>query len=106
VFVDNDGNNSALAEHRAGAARGATDAIMLTLGTGIGGGLILGGRLYRGARGGAGSSDTWRSDFDGDPDEDNCPGRGCAEMFASGRALAARPTAWRRSGPTRDWRGP
>ena len=45
-----------LAEHRAGAARGAPHAVMLTLGTGIGGGLILGGRLYRGAgaRGGAG----------------------------------------------------
>jgi glucokinase len=88
VFVDNDGNNSVLAEHQAGAARGASHAIMLTLGTGIGGGLILGGRLYRGARGGAGELGHMEIDFDGDPDEDNCPGRGCAEMFASGRALA------------------
>lgn len=88
VFVDNDGNNSALAEHRAGAARGASDAIVLTLGTGIGGGLILGGNLYRGARGGAGELGHMEIDFDGEPDEDNCPGRGCAEMFASGRALA------------------
>ncbi|HEY5428912.1 MAG TPA: ROK family protein [Solirubrobacteraceae bacterium] len=88
VFVDNDGNNAALAEHRAGAARGATDAIMLTLGTGIAGGLILGGRLYRGARGGAGELGHMEIDYDGAPDADNCPGRGCAEMFVSGRALA------------------
>ena len=53
-FVDNDANLAALAEHRAGAARGASDAVVLTLGTGIGGGLILDGELYRGARGGAG----------------------------------------------------
>src|SRR6476469_8719424 len=54
VFMDNDGNNSALAEHRAGAAKGARDAIVLTLGTGIGGGLILNDAIYRGSRGGAG----------------------------------------------------
>jgi glucokinase len=88
VFVDNDGNAAALAEHRAGAARGADDALMLTLGTGIGGGLILGGRLYRGALGGTGEPGHMEIDIHGDHDIDNCPGRGCAEMFASGRALA------------------
>src|ERR1700722_7639884 len=88
VFVDNDGNNAALAEHRAGAARGATDAILLTLGTGIAGGLILGGELYRGSRGGAGEIGHMEIDIDGEFDVDNCPGRGCAELFASGRALA------------------
>jgi glucokinase len=88
VFVDNDGNNSVLAEHRAGAARGAADAIMLTLGTGIAGGLILGGELYRGWRGGAGEIGHMEIEVDGEPDTDNCPGRGCAELFASGRALA------------------
>lgn len=87
VFVDNDGNAAALAEHRAGAARGARDALVLTLGTGIGAGLILGGELYRGARGGAGEVGHMEIDFDGEPDGDNCPGRGCAELFASGRAL-------------------
>jgi glucokinase len=89
VFLDNDGNAAALAEHRAGAARGIDDAIVLTLGTGIGGGLILGGRLYRGARGGAGEIGHMEIDFQGAPDTDNCPGRGCAELFVSGRALAA-----------------
>ena len=45
VFVDNDGNVAAIAEHRAGAARGASEVVLMTLGTGIGGGLILGGEL-------------------------------------------------------------
>ena len=54
VFVDNDANLAALAEHRAGAARGFNEAVVLTVGTGIGGGLILRGELYRGAIGSAG----------------------------------------------------
>jgi len=87
VFVDNDGNLAALAEHRAGAARGADHAIVLTLGTGIGAGLILDGRLYRGARGAAGELGHMEIDIDGEPDVDNCPGRGCAELFVSGPAL-------------------
>jgi len=48
VGVENDGNAAALAEWRLGAGRGAQDLVMLTLGTGVGGGLVLGGRLYRG----------------------------------------------------------
>ena len=87
VFVDNDGNNAARAEHRAGAARDAQDAVVLTLGTGIGGGLILDGRLYQGSRGGAGEIGHMEIDFQGEADRDNCPGRGCAEMFVSGAAL-------------------
>ena len=51
VFVDNDANVAALAEHLFGAARGAQNAVMLTIGTGIGGGLILGGEIYRGSTG-------------------------------------------------------
>ena len=43
VFIDNDANVAAIAEHRFGAARGATNVVMLTIGTGIGGGLILDG---------------------------------------------------------------
>src|SRR3984885_14467403 len=54
VFVDNDGNTAALAEHRAGAARGYNEVVLLTIGTGIGGGLILRGRAYRGAIGAGG----------------------------------------------------
>jgi glucokinase len=87
VFMDNDGNNSALAEHRAGAAKGTRHAIVLTLGTGIGGGMILDGAIYRGSRGGAGELGHMEIDFNGPLCRDNCPGRGCAELFASGPAL-------------------
>ena len=51
VEVDNDSNAALLAEHRAGAARGARHAALIALGTGIGGGLLLDGRIYRGADG-------------------------------------------------------
>lgn len=87
VFVDNDGNNAAVAEHRAGAARGAAEALVLTIGTGIGGGLILGGRLYRGAAGAAGELGHVSIDLDGPPCQSNCPNRGCLETLASGTAL-------------------
>ncbi len=48
VFMDNDANLMSLAEHRLGAARGAKNAICITLGTGVGGGVIIDGTLYRG----------------------------------------------------------
>ena len=51
VSVDNDGNASMLAESRGGAARGARHAVMVCLGTGIGGGLLVNGEVYRGATG-------------------------------------------------------
>jgi glucokinase len=87
VFVDNDANLAALAEHRAGAARGAAHVAMLTLGTGIGGGLILDGRLYRGARGGGAELGHVVIDLDGPPCQGACPNRGCLEVMASGSAI-------------------
>jgi glucokinase len=87
VFVDNDANLAALAEQRAGAARGASHVVMLTLGTGIGGGLVLGGRLYRGARGGAAELGHVVVDMDGPPCQGGCPNRGCLEVMASGTAI-------------------
>jgi glucokinase len=87
VFVENDSNLAVLAEQRAGAARGALDVAMLTLGTGIGGGLILGGRLYRGAHGGAAELGHMVVDMNGPPCQGNCPGRGCLEVMASGTAI-------------------
>ena len=54
VILDNDANGATLAEHRLGAGRGSSTMICLTLGTGVGGGVILGGELWRGARGMAG----------------------------------------------------
>ncbi len=88
VFVDNDANLAALAEHRAGAARGASEAVLLTIGTGIGGGLILGGRVYRGWVGAAAELGHVVIDMDGPPCQGNCPNRGCVESLASGTALA------------------
>lgn len=87
VYVDNDGNASLLAEARHGAARGAEHAVLLTLGTGIGGGLLLGGRIYRGAGGFAGEFGHMVVDIDGQPCRDDCPGVGCLEVLASGYAL-------------------
>ncbi len=51
VMIDNDANVACLAEWRIGAAKGADNVVMLTLGTGVGGGLILDGRPYRGSTG-------------------------------------------------------
>ena len=87
VFVDNDANVAALAEHRAGAARGCSHAIVLTLGTGIGGGLILDGELYHGAHGAAAELGHVVIDMDGPLCHGNCPNRGCLEALASGSAL-------------------
>jgi glucokinase len=88
VFLDNDANVAALAEHRFGAARGGRNAVMLTLGTGIGGGLILEGQVYRGSTGAAAELGHIVVDADGPPCQGNCPNRGCVETLASGTALA------------------
>lgn len=87
VAVDNDANAAALAEHRHGAARGVDHAVMLALGTGIGGGLVLGGQLYRGAHGFAGELGHLVVDHDGEDCPGSCPGRGCLEVLASGEAI-------------------
>ena len=88
VTVDNDANCALLAEWRLGAARGARFAAMLTLGTGIGGGLVLDGGLYRGAVGAAAEMGHAPVDYDGPACFGGCPGRGCLEALCSGSALA------------------
>jgi glucokinase len=88
VFVDNDGNLAALAEHRAGAAVGVDHMVLIGLGTGISGGLILGGELYRGSIGSGAELGHMVIDLDGPPCQGNCPNRGCFESVASGTALA------------------
>jgi glucokinase len=87
VFVDNDVNAAILAEHRFGAARGAENAVMISLGTGIGGGLVLGGEVYRGTVGAASELGHTVVDLDGPRCQGNCPNRGCIEAVASGTAL-------------------
>jgi glucokinase len=88
VAVDNDGNVAALAEHRAGAAVGVDDLLLLTIGTGIGGGLILNGELYRGWIGSGAELGHMVIALDGPPCQGNCPNHGCLETMASGTALA------------------
>ncbi len=87
VVVDNDANMAALAEHRLGAAKGSDHAVLIALGTGIGGGLILDGRLYRGARGFGAELGHMVVDHDGEQCPGKCPGWGCLETLASGRAI-------------------
>jgi len=82
VGLENDGNAIALAEWRLGAGRGVTDLVALALGTGVGGGIVLDGRLFRG----------WAElghvvvEADGPPCQGNCHGRGHLEAVASGEA--------------------
>jgi glucokinase len=87
VYVDNDVNLAALAEQRVGAARGARVVVMLTLGTGIGGAIVLDGKVFRGADGAAGELGHVTVDIDGPPCQGNCPNRGCLEVMASGTAI-------------------
>ncbi len=86
VNVDNDATCAAAAEWKVGAAKGATDMIMVTLGTGIGGGVIAGGQLIRGANGFTGEIGHMVVDPDGPPCP--CGRRGCWERYASGSGLA------------------
>src|SRR5579863_1230016 len=87
AFVDTDGNFGLLAEHRHGAARGERVAVMLTLGTGVGGAILVGGELFRGAQGAAGELGHMIVDPDGPPCGPGCPSHGCLESLVSGSAL-------------------
>jgi glucokinase len=86
VTVDNDATAAAYGEWQVGAGRGATDLWMVTLGTGIGGGLVSGGQVQRGAHGYAGEIGHMVVEIDGEL----CPCglRGCWERYASGSALS------------------
>jgi glucokinase len=99
VEIDNDGNVAALAENLWGAARGARNAVLLTLGTGIGGGLILDGRVYRGATGAGAELGHIVIDQDGPRCQGNCPNHGCVEAMASGTALGREARAAAESHP-------
>jgi glucokinase len=86
VAIDNDANAATIAEWKVGAARGANHVVMLTLGTGVGGGLILDGRPYRGATGSGAELGHIVVDFDGPLCA--CGGRGHLEAVASGKAAS------------------
>lgn len=86
VFVDSDATCAAAAEWKLGAGRGVDDFVIITLGTGIGGGIIAGGALIRGANGFTGEIGHMVVDPDGPPCP--CGRRGCWERYASGSGLA------------------
>ncbi|HEX3539788.1 MAG TPA: ROK family protein [Acidimicrobiales bacterium] len=86
VAVDNDATCAGWAERVLGAGQGSDDVLMVTLGTGIGGGLISGGRLLRGSNGFSGEIGHIVVDAHGPPCP--CGKRGCWERFASGSGLA------------------
>jgi glucokinase len=88
VYVDNDANVAALAEARMGAGRGARYLVHLTLGTGIGGGIIIDGQVYRGAQGAAAELGHMIVCANGPPC--NCGANGCLEAMVSGVAIHRR----------------
>lgn len=87
VFIDNDANVAALAEFLYGAGRGARNMVMLTIGTGIGGGLVLDRKLYRGTTGAGAELGHTVIEVDGPRCQGSCPNHGCLEALASGTAL-------------------
>jgi glucokinase len=99
VFVDNDANVAALAEYLFGAAKGMPHMVMLTVGTGIGGGLVLDGELYRGSTGAGAELGHVVIQADGPPCQGNCPNHGCVESLASGTALGREGRAAAESAP-------
>ena len=84
VRMDNDANAAALAEWKLGRGRGTRHMVMLTLGTGIGGGLVLDGRLYRGSIGAGAELGHIVIEHDGPRCQGACTGRGHMEALASG----------------------
>lgn len=88
VAIDNDANVAAFAEQRHGAAAGARHALMVTLGTGVGGGVIIDGKIFRGSSGAGAELGHMVIDYDGPPCPGTCNNRGCVEVYCSGTAVA------------------
>jgi glucokinase len=97
VVVENDANAAAWGEYRFGGGRGAQDVIMITVGTGLGGGIVLGGQLYRGAFGAAAELGHVRMVPGGL--KCGCGNRGCWEQYASGSALVREARVLARARP-------
>ncbi len=99
VAIDNDANVAALVEQRFGAARGKQDVVLLTLGTGVGGGVVIGGTGFRGATGSGAELGHMTVLADGPPCQGGCPNRGCLETMCSGTAIARDAEAAARANP-------
>jgi len=97
VIVENDANAAAWAETMLGAARGHEHVVLITVGTGIGSGIVLAGKLYRGQFGSAGEPGHYRVVPDGRLC--GCGNRGCWEQYASGSALVAEAREFARRSP-------
>ncbi len=90
AVVDNDVNALALGEGRWGAGQGARSFVLLAIGTGVGGGIVIDGRLYRGAGGFGGELGHVPIELDGRPCV--CGARGCLKAHVAGPDLAAEAT--------------
>jgi glucokinase len=97
VTVENDANAAAWAETKLGAGRGHENVVLITVGTGIGAGLVFDGRLYRGGFGSAGEPGHYRVVPDGRLC--GCGNQGCWEQYASGSALVAEARDFARRSP-------
>ncbi|MCX6371689.1 MAG: ROK family protein [Actinobacteria bacterium] len=93
VVIDNDATAAAVGEHAFGAGVGAREMLMLTLGTGVGGGIICSGRPYRGFSGAAAELGHIIIDVNGPKCPANCPNHGCLEAYVAGPAMAAAAAA-------------
>jgi glucokinase len=91
VKIDNDANGAALAEVRWGAGRGYSSVFYATIGTGIGTGIVFGGRIYHGRTGAAGEGGHMSIDYRGP--RCGCGKPGCIEILAAGPAIAKRAQA-------------
>jgi len=100
IGLDNDANAAAIGEWRSGAGRGVDDLVMLTIGTGLGGGVISGGRPFRGSRGTGVELGHVVIVHDGRPCQGGCRGRGHLEPYVTG--LAATAAAREAFGPSAD----
>jgi len=100
VGLDNDANAAAIGEWRAGVGRGVEDLVMLTLGTGLGGGVISNGKPFRGANGAGAELGHVVIVHDGRPCQGACNGRGHLEPYVTG--LAATAAAQEAFGPAAD----
>src|SRR5947208_15305165 len=89
VGLDNDGNAAAIGEWGAGAGRDEDDLVMLTLGTGVGGGVVSGGKPLRGWNGAGAELGHVVIVHDGHPCQGACTGRGHLETYVSGTAVTA-----------------
>jgi glucokinase len=99
VYVDNDGNCAALAEAYLAEGRPARHLVMYTMGTGVGGGVVIDGRVFRGATGLGAELGHVVIQADGPECPGNCPNRGCMEALCSGLALERDATQLGRDRP-------